>query len=177
MAGLTVFDILVLLALAGGIITGLLRGFVQEVLSLGALIAALFALRLFHTPVTAFLADYLGGDTSASVLAFALLVGGVWGGGKLIAARIGASSRKSLIGPADRLLGGGFGALKGLLIASVGYMLFTLAYDLMFGGEAARPAWLAESRTYPLMRATGSALSDIVAERISARDERADSTP
>jgi membrane protein required for colicin V production len=112
------------------------------------------------------------------MLAFVLLVGGIWGAGKALGARIGAATRKaSVIGPVDRLLGGGFGLLKGLLVASIVYMVFTLGYDLAFGSTEPRPQWLRESRTYPLMRATGSALSGVIAERIGMREEAAEPAP
>lgn len=178
MGDLTAFDILVLVILAGGAVRGLVRGFVAEVISLGALIAALFALRLFHTPFSLWLSEAVGTESGGAMLAFVILVGGIWGAGKALGARLGKATRKSaVIGPADRLLGGGFGMLKGLLTASVFYMVFTLAYDVAFGADEPRPAWLRESRTYPLMRATGSALSGIIAERIGMREQAAEAGP
>jgi membrane protein required for colicin V production len=174
MSGLTAFDILVLVILAGGAVRGVTRGFIAEIIALAALIVALFALRLFHTPFSLWLSEAVGTESGAAMLAFVFLVGGIWGAGKALGARLGAATRKSAIGPIDRLLGGGFGLLKGLLVASVIYMIFTLAYDVGFGAAEPRPAWLRESRTYPMMRATGSALSGVIAERIGTReDERA----
>lgn len=167
MDGLTALDIIVLVAIAGGVVSGALRGFVQEALSLAALIIALFALRLFHSPLTMWLMEMVGTESGASVLAFVLIMGVIWGGGKFAAARIGGATRKSMIGPVDRFLGAGFGALKGLLIITAGFMLVTLAYNLVFGADSERPAWMAESRSYPLLRATSAALSDIVAERLN----------
>ena len=171
MAGLTAFDILVLIALSAGAVSGFVRGFVQEMLSLAALVLALLVLRAFHTPFSLWLTELVGTESGASMLAFALIVGGIWGIGKFAARKIGAGSRRSVVGPVDRVLGAGFGFLKGLLGATVAFMLFTLGYDLLFGADEARPAWLAESRTYPLLRATSSALSEIVADRIRSRDE------
>ncbi|MFM6852574.1 MAG: CvpA family protein [Sphingopyxis sp.] len=167
MAGLTFLDIIILLALTGGLINGFLRGFVQEVLSLAALLVALFALRLMHGPLTAGLADAMGGETRASMVAFALIMGVIWGGGKFAAMRIGSATRSSMIGPVDRLLGAGFGVLKALLIAATAFMLITMAFDLFFGAGSQRPDWMQNSRTYPLMRATSAALSDVVAQRLN----------
>ena len=50
--GLTALDILVLLAVGGAAILGFMRGFVTEVLSLMAWIFVIFALKLFHTPLS-----------------------------------------------------------------------------------------------------------------------------
>lgn len=175
MAGLTALDILVLLALAAGLVTGALRGFVQEILSLFALIAALFVLRIVHAPLSAWLAGIVGTESGAAVLAFAIILVIVWGGGKLAARRVGASARRSLIGPVDRVLGAGFGVVKALLIAALGFLLFTLVYDVAFGADSDRPAWIAQSRTYPLLRATSAALSEIAAERLK-RDDAGDAS-
>jgi membrane protein required for colicin V production len=171
MAGLSGFDIIILLLLAGGAVTGFMRGFVQEILSLAALIAALAVLRLFHAPFSLWLSEAVGTETGAAVLAFSLILGIVWGGGKYLARRIGAGSRTSVIGPFDRVLGAGFGLCKGLLTASLGFMLFTLVYDVAFGATAERPAWLTDSRTYPLMRASSAAVSAVLASRIDARED------
>jgi membrane protein required for colicin V production len=173
MSGLSAFDIIVLLILIGGAIRGVQRGFVQEVIALGALIVALFALRLFHTPFSLWLSEAVGTESGGAMLGFVLIIGGIWGLGKVLAAKLGAATRKSAIGPFDRVLGGGFGLLKGLLVASTFFMLFTLIYDVVYGATADRPAWLRESRTYPMMRATGSALSGVIADRISTREDAA----
>ena len=167
MAGLTFLDILVLLALGAGVVTGTVRGFVQEILSLGALILALMALRLGHAPLTAALSGRVGTDSGASVLAFAAIIGVVWGGGKYAANQLGARSRSSVIGPFDRILGGGFGVLKALLIATTAFMAVSLVYDVACGSAAPRPEWMTDSRSYPLLRATGAALSQVVAARLA----------
>ena len=172
MSGLTAFDIMVLVILAGGAVRGVTRGFVAEVIALAALVAALFALRLFHAPFSLWLSEAVGTESGAALLAFIIILGGIGAAGKALGARLGAATRKSaVIGPVDRLLGGGFGLLKGLLVASVIYMVITLAYDVAYGAAEDRPAWLRESRTYPLMRATGSALSEVIADRIGMREE------
>ena len=55
--GLTAIDIIVLLVLGGAAVMGFLRGFVSEVLSLLAYVLIIFAVRLFHTPLTEVLTD------------------------------------------------------------------------------------------------------------------------
>jgi membrane protein required for colicin V production len=70
-----------------------------------------------------------------------------------------------LLGPFDRVLGGGFGALKGLLGATLFFLLANLATDMVYGAEAERPEWMAKSRTYPLLNASGRAIVDWVEAR------------
>jgi membrane protein required for colicin V production len=158
--GLTALDIIVILALLGGGVLGWIRGFVMEVLSLGAWIAAILAVKLLHTPLTAMLTHPVGTVTGAAVLAFVLPFAVVFLGGKLVAAAIGRRTRTSALGPADRLLGLGFGALKALIGASLLFLLAQLLYDTAYGGTARRPDWLASSRTYPLLKASSRAIVD-----------------
>ncbi|MCC7394698.1 MAG: CvpA family protein [Sphingomonadaceae bacterium] len=165
MADPTIFDILVLIALATGLISGFLRGLVQELLSIAALVAAFITLRFAHLPLSDVLEPRVG--VGAPLLAFALIVAIVGGGGKYLATRIGAQSRASLIGPVDRLLGAGFGILKALLIVTTIFMLFTIGLGIWYGDADERPEWLESSRTYPLLRASGSVVSAIVAERLA----------
>ena len=154
-----------MLALVGGFAAlGFMRGLVQEVVSLLAWILAIAAVRFFHPVVTDFVSDWVGTEGGAAMLAFVLLFGGVfiltkWGGRAM-----GQRSRASLVGGFDRGLGAGFGAVKGLMIASLGFMLVTLLYDVGYG-NAQRPAWMTDSRTYPALSATSGALSKVIADR------------
>lgn len=174
MGSLTALDIIVLLLVGGGLVFGFLRGFIFEVLSLFAWVAAIVALRLFHTPATEALRTVIG--TGAAVLAFALVFGIVFILGRLLARRIGGATKRSVVGPVDRLLGGGFGALKGLIGATLLYLGSTLVYDTIYGRTTERPQWLAQSRTYPLLHASGDAMVDYIEKR-RTRDRRRAAQP
>jgi membrane protein required for colicin V production len=163
--GLTAIDILVLIAVGGAAVMGFMRGFVTEVLSLLAWLFVVLALRLFHTPVAAALAEPVGTVQGAAVLAFALISGVTWFGGRLVANSIGSRTRSGLLGPIDRALGIGFGALKGLILVSLGFLLITLVVDTVGGGPAQRPDWMTQSRTYPLLNATSASIAEFVDRR------------
>jgi membrane protein required for colicin V production len=163
--GLTALDMMVLLLVGGWLVIGFLRGFITEILSLVAWVAAIVALKLLHDPATGALTGVVGTRAGAAVLAFALVFGVVYIGGKLVARRIGGRTRSSVIGPIDRVLGGGFGALKGLIIATLLYLAANLVYDTIYGRTAERPEWMAKSRTYPLLHASGRAIVDFVEAR------------
>ncbi|MBH1992878.1 MAG: CvpA family protein, partial [Sphingomonadaceae bacterium] len=122
-------DILVLLAIGGCAVLGLLRGFVLETLSLIAWVLAIFAIRLFHAVAADMLAPLVGSPSGAAVLALVLVFGVTFGAGKLIAHAIGRRTRQSVLGPVDRVLGGGFGAVKGLIGATLVFLAFSLVYD------------------------------------------------
>jgi membrane protein required for colicin V production len=70
-----------------------------------------------------------------------------------------------VVGPIDRVLGAGFGALKGLIVATLLYLAANFAYDMVWGRAATRPTWMADSRTFPLLHASGEAIVDLVEAR------------
>jgi membrane protein required for colicin V production len=158
-------DIFVLLAIGGCAVLGLLRGFVLETLSLMAWVLAIFAIRLFHASVADLLTAFVGTASGAAVLALVLVFGVTFGAGKMIAHAIGRRTRQSVLGPVDRVLGGGFGAVKGLIGATMLFLAFSLVYDTMYGSGARRPDWLSDARTYPLLNASGQAISEFLAEQ------------
>ena len=162
---MSALDIFVILLLGGGAAIGFVRGFVHEVLSLFAWIAAIAMLKLFHTQLWEGLSGSVGSSSGAAVLAFALLFVPSFLFVKLLARSIGGRTRKSVLGPVDRVLGGGFGMLKGLMGATLFFLFANLATDLIYGPEADRPEWMTSSRTYPLLNASGRAIVDWVEER------------
>lgn len=161
---MTGFDIAALLFVTLGAVTGFLRGFVQEILALSAWIFAIFAIRMLHTPLTYQLEVYIGEGTGASILAFALLLLVPYAVVKLVAKWAGAQSRKSVLGPIDRVLGFGFGAMKGVIIIVLAFSVLMLGYDTAWG-VAGRPDWITQSRTYPFINASSEALVRMIAER------------
>ena len=62
---MTGFDIAVLLVVGTGAIIGFMRGFVHEILALAAWVFAVFAIRVLHTPVTAWLEPHIGSGSGA----------------------------------------------------------------------------------------------------------------
>jgi membrane protein required for colicin V production len=103
-----------------------------------------------------------------------LVFGLVFLGGKLASRRVGRQVRNSVVGPLDRVLGGGFGALKGLIGATLLYLVFSLVYDTIWGTAAARPEWVAEARTYPLLQSSSAMMVDLVEARRNAPAEGAE---
>lgn len=162
---MTALDIFVLLLVVGIGVRGFQRGFTTEALSLAAWVAAIAAVKLAHTPLTYALTDIVGTQSGAAVLAFALIFGPTLLAGRILANRFGAATRRSMLGGFDRVLGAGFGALKGLIGATLVFLVFTLLYNTAFGGRSERPEWLISSRTYPLLNATSRALVTFVGRR------------
>lgn len=165
MHSLTLLDIIVLIFVGGGAILGVLRGFVTEVLSLFAWVAVVIALKLFYTPAALIVGTWLHTKSGASLLAFVLVFGITFFGGRMIAQRIGRRTRDSVLGPIDRTLGLGFGAMKGLIGATLLFMFGNLVYDIGYGGATPRPDWVREARSISLLQASRHAIDDMIAKR------------
>ena len=137
---MSALDIFVILLLGGGAMIGFVRGFVHEVLSLFAWVVAIAMLKLFHTPAVGGARPTSSGrEPGAAVVAFALLFMPSFMLVKLLARSIGGKTRRSMLGPVDRVLGGGFGMLKGLIGATLFFLLANLATDMIYGPRG-RPA-------------------------------------
>ena len=164
---MTALDVFVFLLLIGGAAVGVVRGFVHEIISLFAWIVAIAMLKLFHGQIWRGLESSFGTSAgAAAVLAFAILFVPSFLIVMLLARSLGGKTRRSpVLGPVDRVLGGGFGALKGLLGATLFFLLANLATDMVYGPQADRPQWMTRSRTYPLLNASGRAIVDWVEAR------------
>ncbi|WP_288417447.1 CvpA family protein [uncultured Novosphingobium sp.] len=173
---MTGFDIAVLLIVGVGAVIGFVRGFVQEILALIAWMAVVFAVRLFHTALTAWLVPHIGSGSGAAVLAFGLLVIVPYAIMKMIANWAGRKSRSSVLGPIDRVLGFGFGGVKGVIVVVLGFSVLVLGYDTVWG-VGGRPTWITQSRTYPFVDAASKSLVKLIGERRRAAAAAAEATP
>lgn len=164
---MTALDVFVFLLLIGGSAVGFVRGFVHEVISILAWIVGIAMLKLFHTQLWSGLGNTFHTSPAAgAVLAFAILFVPSFVLVKLVARSLGGRTRRSpMLGPFDRVLGGGFGLLKGLLGATLFFLLANLATDMVYGPQADRPGWMTKSRTYPLLNASGRGIVDWVQAR------------
>ena len=161
---MTGFDYLVLLIVGVAAAGGFMRGFVQEVFSLAAWLLAAFAIKFLHTPLTLAMQDHLGTDITTSLLAFTLLLLIPYAAMKVIANNVSPASQGAVLGPVDRVLGFGFGALKGLVIVVIASSLLVLGYDQVWNYKG-RPNWITTARSYELVDSRSRALVDVLAER------------
>ncbi len=91
---------------------------------------------------------------------------------KVIANNVGAVSRSSMLGPVDRVLGFGFGALKGMLIVVIAFSLLVVGYDTAWSYKG-RPNWITTARSYELVDASSRSLVEVLAERRARLREQA----
>ncbi len=170
---MNLFDIIVLAVIGIAAIGGFWRGLVQEVLSLASWVLAAFAIYYLHTPLTEALSAYLETEPATSILAFALLLLIPYAAMKVIANNVGRASRNSIVGPIDRVLGFGFGLLKGSVIVVLAFSILALGYDEIWEFEG-RPAWITTGKTYPFVDAFSREMVSIIAERRDRLQSEAD---
>ena len=161
--GFTGFDWVVVSLVGLLALAGVLRGFTQEALSLAGWILGIVVVRMFHQDATLWLAPKVGGDASGAIVAFLLLFFGTVIVARIIAGAAGGFAKRSGLGPFDRLLGLGFGALKGLILSSVLFLLAQFATGL-FDPDQQLPDWLVESRTAPILSLSADAMVGWVKE-------------
>ncbi|MEM1087560.1 MAG: CvpA family protein [Pseudomonadota bacterium] len=153
MEALTPFDGIAIVIVIVSVLMALARGFLRELATLGAFIAALaaayYAHALFHQPLANALPEGAPGWIPDAVLivgAFLIIY--------VLVAWFGASLSKNLqgadgIGLVDRLAGGIFGFLRGAVVI----VFFAFVIDIGMDKDQV-PEFISEARIYPLMESS-----------------------
>ncbi|MEO6929236.1 MAG: CvpA family protein [Casimicrobiaceae bacterium] len=140
---MTGFDLLLAAIIVASSLLALIHGIIKELFSLAAWILGLGAAILLAGPVGEwFPVDMLGSPHLRYVVAFVLILVGVLILGALLGTLLKSSARAIGLGTLDRLLGGLFGVVRGVLIAMI--MVLVFASTAM----AAEP-WFAKSTLVP----------------------------
>jgi membrane protein required for colicin V production len=160
-------DIIIIVLVGVAAIGGFMRGLVQEVLSLASWIMAAFALHFLHPWLTKGLRTLYPVEPVDSLLAFALLLLIPYAAMKVIIGTASGPSEGAVLGPVDRVLGFGFGGVKGALIAVFAFSLLVTGFDGSWG-YTGRPQWITGARTYAAADAFSRQLLPAIAVR---RDE------
>lgn len=95
------------------------RGFLRELVGLGALILAVPLAGVFHDDMIPKVEPIVDNATGAALLSFLAILLGVIVGGQLIAWLLRRGVDALNLGGADRLAGAAFGLLQGLLLCQV----------------------------------------------------------
>lgn len=157
-------DIIIIIIVGVAAIGGFMRGLVQEVLSLASWIMAAFALHFLHPPLTKGLSELYPGGPAVALLAFALLLLIPYAAMKVIIGTASGPSDGAVLGPVDRVLGFGFGGIKGALIAVFAFSLLVTGFDDSWGFRG-RPQWITGARTYAAADAFSRQLLPAIAVR------------
>lgn len=159
--GLTAFDIAVFAIVGFAAIAGLARGFVSETTSLLAWVAGVVAVRYFHTEAKMFVRGWMDNESGASVVALLGLFFGAFLVVRVVGGALSSATKASVIGPVDRILGLGFGAAKGVVAATLMFLLASMSVSTLFPGQP-QPQWMLAARTVPTLAIVSRALLDFV---------------
>jgi len=119
------FDIIVIVILAYSLLRGLFRGLLKEAASVAGVLGGFFLAYTFYAPVAGYLAGLVSNPAYRNILAFLAIFCAVVITVNLIAIVLKYLMRIVLLGWLDRLGGFLFGAVKGVLIVSVIFLVLT----------------------------------------------------
>ncbi len=160
---MTLFDFIALVILGVSTLVGLVRGALREVTTVvafvGAVFVALFSLRFTAPLARAAVHPAWAGNAVAVVVVFLatyLLL-------RVIAAAVTRSVHDTqILGTADRLVGGSFGLVRGLVALG----LMTLLFHAATPPEQV-PAWISQAKLHPLAEVSATALRTLAPKGLS----------
>lgn len=122
-----IIDFVIIAVVGLSVITGLLRGFVKELIALCVWILAIWLAFKYSTEVNTWLKPYIQDMTARSVVAFVgILLATIVVGG-LFNAVLSFILRRSGLSGTDRLLGMGFGFVRGVFIVALLMLVVQMA--------------------------------------------------
>ncbi len=153
-------DLIVVGVVIASTILAIYRGFVRETLSIFAWAAAAFATIYFGPAVAHFLKDRISTPLVGSLIGYAGIFLIVLIPLSFVSYRFSEGVRNSPVGALDRSLGFAFGALRGLALVGLAYLLFCLVVPIR-----AHPAWLREARLLPVIQGSTEVLLSLVPDQ------------
>lgn len=150
---IAILDGVVLAVIFISALLAMFRGFVREVLSIAAWVAAAILAYLFYEELIPYISQYVDnrsvavGLSAAAIFLVSLIVV------SLITMKISDFVMDSPVGVLDRFLGFLFGAARGLLLVVVAVIFFNWLVD-----DANRPEWVTSAVSYPQLSKWGEDL-------------------
>lgn len=164
--GLTMADIAVIIIILVSGILAFLRGFVREALGIAAWVGAAFAAVLLFPMAQPIARELIGMDIVAdpvawvSIFLIALVLLSI------LASSIAGQVKTSQLSAVDRSLGFLFGLFRGGVLVS---LVFFLSALIGFIKASEPPIWLAQARTFPLIKQGADMISVFVPKDEQAR--------
>ncbi len=117
------FDMFVLAVIGFTLIRGVFRGIIREVAGLLGAIGGFYAAQAYYLKLAGILSAWLADPLFCRISSFLLILIAVTAAANIFAVILRKLVSLALLGFADRLLGGAFGILKGLVFVSIIYYL------------------------------------------------------
>jgi membrane protein required for colicin V production len=154
---ITVLDIILLAVMLISGLLAMIRGFMREILSIAAWIAAALATLYLYGRLLPLAKQYFNND----IVAAGAVIGGVFLGTLLIVSivtvRISDMILDSRIGALDRTLGFLFGLGRGLVIVVVAYLFFDWLVP-----QKSQPTWVTGAKSRVVLASTGDWLKSLL---------------
>lgn len=154
---ISILDGVVIAVVVISALLAMFRGFVREVLSIAAWVAAAILAFFFYEDLVPFVSEYVSnrsiavGLSAAAIFLVSLIVVSV------ITMKISDFVMDSPVGPIDRLLGLAFGVARGILLVVVAVIFFNWLVD-----AGNRPSWVTSSTLYPQLTQWGNQLLEAI---------------
>jgi membrane protein required for colicin V production len=163
-----IVDIIVLAIIALSALFAFIRGFLREILSIGAWVAAGVA-TYFGLPVLRpFARQYIDIELIADVATGVAIFVVVLVVASIISHFLTRGVRESALGPLDRSLGLLFGVARGAVIVCLALLIL----DNFYAPEN-RPEWLQQARTLPMAQVGADILRGLVPQSVAAQGQNA----
>jgi membrane protein required for colicin V production len=156
---ITLLDVLLLAVMLVSGMLAMIRGFMREILSIGAWIAAALATLYGYPRVLPLVKPYITNDlvaagaAAAGVFVLTLLIVSA------ITVRISDMVLDSRVGALDRSLGFLFGLGRGLVIVVVAFLFFAWLVP-----QKSLPAWVQDAKSRVVLQGTGEWLMSLLPE-------------
>ncbi len=157
----SLLDAIVLLVVLISALLAMMRGFVREVLTLVSWAAAAVAAYLLYKLPLPLVKSFLDNNTAATVASAAAIFLVALIIVSFLSMKIADFVLDSRVGAVDRGLGFLYGAARGLLL-----MVVALAFFLWLAQTT--PAWVAQSKSRPILEALGTSLMDALPQDLEA---------
>ncbi len=162
---MTSFDWILVIIVASSTIAGLMAGFARVTIGLAAgIFGILFGFWFYRLPA-AWFAEYFESKTAASVLGFVMVFGSVLVIGGLLSRLIAKLFKWAGLTWLDRLLGGAFGAVRGMFVCA-GVVTVVTAFS-----PNPPPRWIAQSEMMPYAAGFSKALAMVAPRELKEKFE------
>ena len=119
------FDVLIAVIIGFNLVRGIFRGLVKELSSLIGVMAGYYAAYSYYPFVAKWLSKYLSLTAYSQIISFLIVFGTIFMVISVLGVIIKYLLNISFLGWVDRICGAGFGLIKGLLIVSILFIVFT----------------------------------------------------
>lgn len=160
MAELNIADWLILAVVAISAVGSLWRGFAREAISLGAWVAAFFVATMFSPALQDLLHDLIDNPQIRQISAFLLLFVATLVVCSMLGYLLSQLLKVTGLGLVDRILGMGFGLVRGVVVA----LALLLLVKLVLQASNITPAWYQQSVLIPHLLLLENQARDITAQ-------------